>query len=61
MKPMPELPELPSDVPRRIEHDTSRGLQQRAGERSGQGSYGLRPYLEQERRNRGVPGSQGLS
>lgn len=59
MKPIPEVPQQLSEVPRRAEHEARRGQQRRAGERSGHGAEGLRPYLEQERRDRGVPSGLG--
>lgn len=56
MKPQPKVfPQPPSKVPRRAGHDTSKGQQRRAGERAGEGANGIRPYLEQERKDRISP------
>ena len=58
MKPHPTTPPPPSKDNPGAERDTSRGQERRAGERSGAGADAIRPYLEQERRDRAAPNSE---
>ena len=55
MKPHPSTPTPPSPDNRIAGRDTPTGQQLRAGERSGAGADAIRPYLEQERRDRDAP------
>jgi hypothetical protein len=52
-------PPQPSQVTERAEHDPSEDQRPLAGERSGDGADALRPYLEQDRKDRFALTSRG--